>query len=124
MIRLPRFILVVACMHPKMHKDASDILAEYLKGLPYLKKKCYGEYSNTDFYIISNTAGFHKLLDNLITTGTYSILSYRVYSRMVGNSNVVYLKYPYASSYNSFKMPSSIHIPTDDIEHFITITKS
>lgn len=122
MRKLPKYILVLARMHYKKYENASDTLTEYLEGLPHLKKRCYGEYINTTFYILPNTAYFHNLLGKLTNSRIGSVLGYRVYERMLGNSDVVYLKYPFASSYNSLSMPSSIHIPTKDIDNFIDIT--
>ena len=123
MRNFPRLILVVACMNTKKYNNDSDILMEYLEGFPHIKNKCYGEYCNTTFYIIPNTAGFHRLLNKLTVSIIRNVLAYRVYERMLGNSSIVYLKYPFASSCNSLSMPSSIHIPTKDIDSFIDITK-
>lgn len=123
MRRFPRFILVAACMNTKKYKKGSDILTEYFEGFPHIKHKCYGEYCNTTFYIIPNSAGFHRLLNRLTVPIIRNVLAYRVYERTLGNSGILYLKYPFASSCNSLSMPSSIHIPTKDIDNFIDITK-
>ena len=96
MRRFPRFILVVACMHTKKYKKASDIFMEYLEGFPHIKNKCYGEYCNTTFYIIPNTVGLHRLLDKLPVSIIRNVLAYRIYERMLGNSGIVYLKYSFA----------------------------
>lgn len=54
MRRLPRFILVVACIYTKKYEDEIAILKEYFDGLPHMKKRCYGEYNKSTFYIIAN----------------------------------------------------------------------
>lgn len=123
MKRFPRFILVLAYSHYNKYKDASDAITEYLDGLPHIKKKCCGEYINTTFYIVQNTAGFHQLLDKLTHSAIANAVGYSVYARKLGSSIPVYKKCPYASSCNSLNMPSSIQIPTKDIDSFINITK-
>lgn len=124
MRRLPRFILVVACIYTKKYEDEIAILKEYFDGLPHMKKRCYGEYNKSTFYIIANTTGFHNIVNKLTVPIIHKVLGYRVYERMSANKiDVVYLKYPYASSCNSLSMPSTMHIPTEDIDNFIDITK-
>ena len=123
MRRLPRFILVVACIHNKKYKNEIAILKEYFDVLPHMKKRCYDEYNESTFYIIANTAGFHNILNKLTVSIIHKVLGYRVYERIPAKSDIVYLKYPYASSCNSLSMPSSIQIPTKDIDNFITVTK-
>lgn len=123
MIRLSRFILVIACMRYKEYKNTSKILAEYLENIPHIKYEGHGSFTGTTCYIIQNTASYNHILDNIVSS-VYGlrVIGYTTYERMPGKSCIVYKKYPFSSSYNSLSMPSHIGISTNDIEKLATST--
>lgn len=125
MKRLPQFILVVACIH-SIHKDASEILAEYLEGIPHIKRKGTGIHTGTTYYVIRNNSGFHTILDNINTSkDACGVMGYMTYE-LLPNKHIgvtVYQKYSFRSSYNSSYLPTHMGIADSDLAKFIAITK-
>lgn len=125
MKRLSQFILVVACVH-SIHKDASEILAEYLEGIPHIKREGTGIHTGTTYYIIQNSSGFHTILDNINSSkDARNVMGYMTYE-LLPNKQLgvtIYKKYSFRSSYNSSYLPTHIGIGDSDLAKFIAITK-
>lgn len=127
MKRLSQFILVVACIH-SIHKDASEILAEYLEGIPHIKREGTGIHTGTTYYIIRNSSGFHTILDNINSSkDACNVMGYMTYEHLPNTRNqigvTIYQKYSFRSSYNASYLPTHIGIDDNDLAKFIAITK-
>lgn len=125
MKRLSQFILVVACVH-SINKDASEILAEYLEGIPHIKREGTGIYTGTTYYIIKNSSGFHTILKNIDSAKAAKIvIGYMTYEHLPREQIgvTVYQKYSFRSSYNASYLPTHMEIADSDLDKFIAITK-
>lgn len=125
MKRVPHFILVVACIH-SIHKDASEILAEYLEGIPHVKRKGTGLFTDATYYVIKNSSGFHTILENMNSTkDAYRVMGYMTYEHLPSNQIgvTVYQKYSFKSSYNTSYLPTNMGIADNDLDKLIAITK-
>lgn len=125
MKRLSQFILVVACIH-SIHKDASEILAEYLEGIPHIKREGTGIYTGTTYYVIRNSSGFHTILDNINSSkDACGVMGYMTYERLPREQIgiTIYQKYSFRSSYNASYLPTHMGIADSDLDKLITITK-
>lgn len=125
MKRLSQFILVVACIH-SIHKDASEILAEYLEGIPHIKREGEGLFTGTTYYIIKNSSCFHAILDNINSAkAANKVMGYMTYELLPRNQIgvTIYQKYSFKSSYNISYLPIHMEIANSDLDKFIAITK-
>lgn len=125
MKRVPQFILVVACIH-SIHKDASEILAEYLEGTPHIKREGTGLFTGTTYYVIKNSSGFHTILENINSSkDAYRVMGYMTYEHLPSNQIGVtlYQKYSFRSSYNTSYLPTHMGIFDSDLDKFISISK-
>lgn len=123
---VPHFILVVACIH-SIHKDASEILAEYFEGIPHIKREGTGIFTGTTYYVIKNSSGFHAILDNINSSkDAHKVMGYMTYEHLPSNqiSITLYQKYSFKSSYNTSYLPVHMGIPDSDLDKLIAITKS
>lgn len=124
MERFPAYIIVIACKRLKESKVISDILTDYLEGLPHIKKTCSVKDNNIDFYIIADTDFYKIFYEFERITDLCNILGFTFYKRSVYKGNTSYVKYSCIFTFNSEYLPKYMPIPTNDIEHFIAITKS
>lgn len=125
MKRLSQFILVVACIH-SIRKDASEILAEYLEGIPHIKREGTGLFTGTTYYIIKNSSGFRTILENINSTKDAKIvMGYMTYEHLPREhiGKTLYQKYNFRSSYNTSYLPVHIEIDDSDLDKLIAITK-
>lgn len=125
MKKAPQFILVVVCVH-SIHKDASEILAEYLEGIPHIKREGTGLFTGTTYYVIKNSSGFYTILDNINSSkDAYRVIGYMTYERLPREQIGVtaYQKYSFRSSYNASYLPTHIGIADSDLDKLIAITK-
>lgn len=125
MKRLSQFILVVACVH-SIHKDASEILAEYLEGIPHIKREGTGLFTGVTYYIIKNSSGFHTILENINSSkDACNVMGYMTYERLPREQIgvTIYQKYSFRSSYNCSCLPTHMGINDSDLDKFIAITK-
>lgn len=125
MKRLSQFILVVACIH-SIHKDASEVLAEYLEGIPHIKREGTGIYTGTTYYIFKNSSGFCTILDNINSSkDACEVMGYMTYEHLPREQIgvTIYQKYSFRSSYNSSYLPTHMGIDDSDLAKLITITK-
>lgn len=125
MKRLSQFILVVACIH-SIHKDASKILAEYLEGIPHIKREGKGSFTGTTCYVIQNSTGFHTILENINSTkDAHRVMGYGVYERLPTKKIgiTLYQKYYFSSTSNISYLPTHIGIDNSDLAKLIAITK-
>ena len=125
MKRLSQFILVVACIH-SIHKDASEILAEYLEGIPHIKREGKGRHTGTTYYVIKNSSGFYNILNNINSSkDAHKVIGYMTYERLPNNQIgiTLYQKYSFRSSYNSSYLPTHMGIDDSDLDKLIAITK-
>ena len=92
---IPPFILVVACINSTECKDASEILAEYLEGIPHIKYEGHGSFTDTTCYITKNIAGFHNILDRIDSTKcACRFMGYATYEHLRTKQGVtLYQKY-------------------------------
>lgn len=125
MKRVPNFILVVACIH-SIHKDAAEILAEYLEGIPHIKREGKGSFTGTTCYVIKNSAGFHNIIENIhYSKDAYRVMGYGVYEHLPNKQMgiTLYQKYDFSSTSNISYLPTHIGIDDSDLAKFIAITK-
>lgn len=125
MKRLSQFILVVACIH-SIHKDASKILAEYLEGIPHIKREGKGSFTGTTCYVIKNSAGFHIILEHITSSkDACRVMGYGVYERLPSKNLgiTLYQKYHFSSTSNISYLPTHIGIADSDLDKFISITR-
>lgn len=126
MKRVPNFILVVACIH-YIYKDASEILSEYLEGIPHIKREGTGLFTGTTYYVIKNSSGFHAILENINSSkDAYNIIGYMAYEHLPSNQIdiTLYQKYnSFKSSYNTSYLPIHMGIDDSDLDKLIAITK-
>lgn len=125
MKKVPKFILVVACVH-SINKDASEILAEYLEGMPHIKREGTGLFTGTTYYVIKNSSGFHAILENINSDkDACSVMGYMTYEHLPSNQIGVtlYQKYSFRSSYNTSYLPIHMGIDDSDLDKLIAITK-
>lgn len=125
MKRLSQFILVVACIH-SIHKDASEIFAEYLEGIPHIKREGKGSFTGTTCYVIKNSAGFHNIIENISSIkDAYRVMGYMTYERLPSKhiGITLYQKYSFKSSSNISYLPTHIGIDDSDLDKLIAITK-
>lgn len=125
MKRLSQFILVIACIH-SIHKDASEILAEYLEGIPHIKREGIGVHTGTTYYIIKNSSGFHTILYNINSfKDAHKVIGYMTYEILPSNQIgvTIYQKYSFRRSYNILYLPTHMGIADSDLDKFIAITK-
>lgn len=125
MKKVPHFILVIACIH-SINKDASEILAEYLEGIPHIKREGTGIFTGTTYYVIKNSSGFHTILKNIDSAKAAKIvIGYMTYEHFSSNQIGVtmYQKYSFKSSYNTSYLPVHMGIPDSDLDKLIAITK-
>lgn len=124
MSKIPTYIFIVTCMHPKKDIELSEILTEYLETLPHIKYEGHGSYSGQTCYIIKITPGSRDTLHKMKQIiDMRSVLAYDVYKHTLCNSNIVYLKHCWVDSLNSRYMPYRIGISSEDISKFIAITQ-
>lgn len=125
MKRLSQFILVVACVH-SINKDASEILAEYLEGIPHIKREGTGIFTGTTYYVIKNSSGFHTILKNIDSAKAAKIvIGYMTYEHLPTKhiGKTLYQKYSFRSSYNASYLPTHIGIDDNDLDTFIDVTR-
>lgn len=122
--KFPAYIIAIACNRLKESKAIVDILTEYLEGLPHIKRTSYDRDGSTDYYIIADTDFFKILYDFEKITELRNILGFTYYKRSVYKGNISYVKYSCIFTFNSGYLPRYMPIPTNDIDHFLTITKS
>lgn len=119
--KIPAYIIVIACKRLNEFKDISDILTDYLKGLPHIKKTSYGKNGNTDFYLIADTDFFKILYEFEKISSLCNILGFTYYTRVLHKEKILYTKYSCIFTCNSGYLPLNLTIPTSAIE---IITKS
>ena len=125
MKRVPNFILVVACIH-SIHKDASEILAEYLEGIPHIKRGGKKSFTGTTCYVLKNSAGFHIILENINSSkDACRVMGYGVYEHLPSKNMdiTLYQKYHFSNTTNISYLPTHIGIPDSDLDKLIAITK-
>ena len=122
---IPSFILVVACINSKECKGASEILAEYLEGIPHIKYEGRGSFTDTTCYILKNTAGFHNILDNIGSDKcTRRFMGYATYEHLRTKLGItLYQKYSFSSTSNMLSLPTHLGISDSDLYKLIAITK-
>lgn len=118
MIELPNYILVVICKYSKIDKDGvSEILKEYLNGMPYLH---YTSDSNDTYYILPYINTFRAIMYNIqemICVETIDVLGYSVYKRCKSSFGT-YMKTNDREIYNYRYFPFAINI---DFKHLETL---
>jgi hypothetical protein len=121
----PQFILVVACVNSKECKGASEILAEYLEGIPHIKYEGHGSFTDTTCYILKNSAGFHNILDNIDSDKcTRRFMAYAPYEHLRTKLGVnVYQKYSFSSTSNMLFLPIRLGIADSELDKLIAITR-
>jgi hypothetical protein len=121
---VPRFVLVVACINSKKYKE-SEILAEYLEGIPHIKYEGHGSFTDTTCYILKNSAGFHNILDNIDSDKcTCRFMAYAPYEHLQTKLGVnVYQKYSFSNTSNMLSLPTHLGIADSDLDKLIAITK-
>lgn len=125
MKRVPNFILVIACVH-SICKDASEILAEYLEGMPHVKREGTGLFTGTTYYVIKNSSGFHTILENINSSkDAYRVMGYMTYEHLPSKhiGKTIYQKYSFKSSYNTSYLPAHMGIDDSDLDKLIAITE-
>lgn len=124
MSKIPTYVFIVTCMHPKKNRELSEILIEYLETLPHIKYEGHGSYSGKTCYIIQITPGSRDILNKMKQIiDMRSVLSYDVYKHTLCNSNIAYLKYCWVDSFNSMYMPYRMGIHSRDVSKLIAITQ-
>ena len=117
MIELPNYILVVVCKYSKIDKDGvSEILKEYLNGMPYLQ---YTSDSNDTYYVLPYTKTFRAIVNNINEMVTMEVLDtfgYIVYEH--GYNYNSYIKTNDREVFNYHYFPLVIHI---DFKHLETL---
>ena len=118
MIELPNYILVVVCKYSKIDKDGvSEILKEYLNGMPYLQ---YTSDSNDTYYVLPYTKTFRAIVNNIdekVTIEVIDTFGYIVYERCINTYNY-YTKTNDREVFNYRYFPLVIHI---DFRHLETL---
>lgn len=125
MKRVPHFILVIACIH-SIHKDASEILTEYLEGIPHIKYEGTGLFTGTSYFVIKNSSGFHTIIENINSfKDAYRVIGYMTYEHLPSEQIgvTIYQKYSFKSSYNTSYLPVHMSIADSDLDKLIAITK-
>lgn len=124
MSKIPTYVFIVTCMHPKKDRDLSEILTEYLASLPHIKYEGHGSYSGKTCYMIQITPNSRDILNKMKQIiDIRSVLSYDVYKHTLCNSNTVYFKHCWVDSFNSMNMPYRIGVHSEDISKLISITQ-
>lgn len=124
MNKIPTYVFIVSCMHPKKDRELSEILTEYLEILPHIKYEGNGSFSGKTCYIIQITPSSRDILNKMTQIiDIRSVLAYDVYKHTVSNSNIVYLKYCWVDSFNSMYMPYRMGIHSRDVSKLIAITQ-
>lgn len=127
MKRVPQFILVVACIDSKQCRDESKIFAEYLEGIPNIKREGYGSFTGTTCYIIKNNPGFHVILENITATKYARIfMGYAVYEHLPTKKQTgitLYQKYDFSNTSNITYLPTHLSIADSDLDKLIAITQ-
>lgn len=125
MKRVPNFVLVVACIH-SIHKDASEILTEYLEGIPHIKREGKGSFNGTTCYVLKNSAGFHIILENINSSKVACrVMGYGVYEHLPSKNMgiTLYQKYHFSDTSNISYLPTHLGIDDSDLDKLIAITK-
>lgn len=122
----PQFILVVACINSKECKGASEILAEYLEGMPHIKHEGHGSFTGTTCYILENISDdFHNILYNIASDKcARRFIGYATYEHLRNKLGVnVYQKYSFSSTSNMLFLPTHLGIADSDLDKLIVITR-
>lgn len=125
MRRVPNFILVVTCIY-SIHKDAAKILAEYLEGIPHIKRKGNGSFTGITCYVIKNNPGFHCILENINSNkDACRVMGYGVYEYLPSEhiGVTVYQKYHFSSTTNILYLPMYMKIADSNLDKLIAITQ-
>lgn len=123
---IPQFALVVACIHSKESEGASEILAEYLEGMPHIKYEGHGSFTGTTYYILKNIADFHNILYNIASAiCPHRFIGYATYehSRTKQVGVTLYKQYSFSNTSNMLSLPNHLGIADSDLDKFIAITK-
>lgn len=124
MSKIPAYIYVVMCIHPKKDREPSEIFIEYLETFPHIKYEGYGSHSDKTCYMIQITSDYRDILKKISKIiDMHRVFAYDVYKHILNNSNTVYLKHYWVDAFNDRNMPYRIEVPSEDISKLLAITK-
>lgn len=123
MSKIPTYVFIVTCMHPKKDRELSEILTEYLEILPHIVYADPTLYDSDIYYIVPYNNTLRAILGNITAyIDLFNTFGFATYGLQTSSSAPTFTKNIVREFYNFRYFPLNITINPKYLEKLKSIS--